>query len=407
MIKVENLSKKYRIYHEAQNQYGTLVETLSNKVKSFFFKKTSFSDSYEEVFALKNLDFTIDEGDKVGIVGKNGAGKSSLLKILSRVITPTTGKVTIQKRISSLLEIGTGFHQELTGRENIYLNGVILGMSRKEIKKHFDNIVAFADVEKYLDTPVKRFSSGMHARLGFAIAAHLDPEILIVDEVLSVGDAEFQKKCLRKLGDIGSEGRTIIFVSHDIGSVLTLCNKGIYLKKGLLEGFGPIEECANAYMRDCRAHDFCWEGSFGDEHIKFEKAALYFGSEERQFIYRGENVRLEIDYEVLKPTPNMVLGIGVWNQCNQLLARSHTIDDVNLKDPFMQVGKQRAVFEIKSEQFHEGSYLLKLDCFIYNKKRILNDEVMLKFPIFVQEKNTHIKHVHNEGISLGTRWFIK
>ena len=257
-IEIRNLSKKYNLFHEGQTGHTTLVETLSRTGKKLFQRlrhplnsmQGDFSN-FEEFWALKDISFDIEEGDRVGIIGRNGAGKSTLLKILSRITEPTSGQVKIKGRLSSLLEVGTGFHPELTGRENIYLNGAILGMSRNEIKKKFDEIVAFSEIEKFLDTPVKRFSSGMYMRLGFAIAAHLDSDLLIIDEVLAVGDTQFQEKCFKKLNDLGTSGRTVLFVSHDIGAVLSLCNRGIYLDKGQiarLSSSNYIQECNNVII---------------------------------------------------------------------------------------------------------------------------------------------------------------
>jgi lipopolysaccharide transport system ATP-binding protein len=202
----------------------------------------------EEFWALKDIDFEIDQGDRVGIIGRNGAGKSTLLKILSRITEPTTGKVSMNGRVASLLEVGTGFHPELTGRENIFLNAAILGMSKAEIKKKFDEIVHFAEIERFLDTPVKRYSSGMYVRLAFSVAAHIEPEILIVDEVLAVGDAEFQKKCLGKMEDVGKEGRTVLFVSHQMAAVQNLCQKGIVLNEGRVEYQGTQIEAVSRYL---------------------------------------------------------------------------------------------------------------------------------------------------------------
>ena len=224
VIRVENLSKKYILGKQKQERYTALRDVLVDEAKSFgrqvlnpFGKKPPLP-AIEEFWALKDVSFEIRQGDRIGIIGRNGAGKSTLLKILSRITEPTTGRVSIKGRVSSLLEVGTGFHPELTGRENIYLNGSILGMGKVEIKKKFDEIVAFAEIEKFLDTPVKRYSSGMYVRLAFAVAAHLEPEILIVDEVLAVGDAQFQKKCLGKMEEVGREGRTVLFVSHNMQS---------------------------------------------------------------------------------------------------------------------------------------------------------------------------------------------
>ncbi|MEH6503181.1 MAG: ABC transporter ATP-binding protein [Cycloclasticus sp.] len=255
-IKVENLSKKYIISHEKKAQdYKTLSESLmqggqriANKIIHPFSPSEVDSQTQEEFWALKDINFEINQGDKVGIIGRNGAGKSTLLKVLSRITDPTSGKIHINGRIASLLEVGTGFHPELTGRENIYLNGAILGMSRKEIKLKFDEIVAFAEVEKFLDTPVKRYSSGMYVRLAFAVAAHLESEILVIDEVLAVGDAEFQKKCLGKMDEVSKGGRTILFVSHNLPTVKSLCNKGVYLEQGTVGETGEILNVINLYQ---------------------------------------------------------------------------------------------------------------------------------------------------------------
>jgi lipopolysaccharide transport system ATP-binding protein len=255
IIKVENLSKSYIISHEGQQQgYSAMRDVITQKAKKIF----SFSQSKlqrrpsnsEEFFALKDLNFEIKQGDRVGIIGSNGAGKSTLLKVLSRITEPTSGRITINGRVASLLEVGTGFHPELTGRENIYLNGAILGMSRSEIKRKFDEIVDFSEVERFLDTPVKRYSSGMYVRLAFAVAAHLEPEILIVDEVLAVGDAQFQKKCLGKMEDVSkNEGRTILFVSHNMAAIRSLCNDGIFLINGELKTKDRIENCIIQYEK--------------------------------------------------------------------------------------------------------------------------------------------------------------
>ncbi len=258
-IKVENLGKKYVINHEKGNGDDNFREVVIGNTKKIIsslnpFSKASKSDDQsttEDFWALDDVNFTINKGDKVGIIGRNGAGKSTLLKVLSRITEPTTGKIQINGRIASLLEVGTGFHPELTGRENIYLNGAILGMSRKEIKSKFDEIVAFAEVDKFLDTPVKRYSSGMYVRLAFSVAAHLEPEILVVDEVLAVGDVEFQKKCLGKMSEVSKEGRTILFVSHNMNAISILCNKVILLKSGVVQKYGNVEDVISLYMNDC------------------------------------------------------------------------------------------------------------------------------------------------------------
>ena len=258
IIKVEGLGKRYFIGHENQERYVAMRDVISNNVKGFgknikrMFKDDASNsisgDKIEEFWALKDIDFEIKKGDSVGVIGRNGAGKSTLLKLLSRITEPTSGRIEINGRMASLLEVGTGFHPELTGRENIFLNGAILGMSRSEIKRKFDEIVDFSGVEKFLDTPVKRFSSGMYVRLAFAVAAHLESEILIVDEVLAVGDAEFQKKCLGKMSDVSkSEGKTVLFVSHNIVAIKQLCKKGILLESGTMKMMGDINPVVDLF----------------------------------------------------------------------------------------------------------------------------------------------------------------
>lgn len=247
VITVEGLSKKFTITHEGAHRYTALRDVFARKVKNVLTYSGSQRTS-EEFWALDDINFTISQGDRVAIVGRNGAGKSTLLKILSRISEPTKGVVKIKGRVSSLLEVGTGFHPELTGRENIFLNGAILGMKRAEIVRKFDEIVDFAEVEKFLDTPVKRYSSGMYVRLAFAVAAHLEPEILIIDEVLAVGDVNFQNKCLGKMDDVSKhDGRTVIFVSHNMGAVLQLCSKGILLSKGRVEKVGEAAAIVEKY----------------------------------------------------------------------------------------------------------------------------------------------------------------
>lgn len=250
VITAENISKKYIIDHQGIRKPSSLRDVVSDTFEQLFNKKKqdAASDRKEEFWALKDVSFSIDRGDRIGIVGHNGAGKSTLLKILSRITDPTTGQVSIDGRVASLLEVGTGFHPELTGRENIFLNGAILGMNKSEIKRSFDAIVDFAGVEKFLDTPVKRYSSGMYVRLGFAIAAHLEPEIMIIDEVLAVGDAEFQKKCLGKMRDVSESGRTLLFVSHNLTAIQALCNKSFYFEKGKLLDQGETSRIVTTYL---------------------------------------------------------------------------------------------------------------------------------------------------------------
>lgn len=259
VITVENLGKKYTISHQQREDHSSLRELISNSL-SFYgnklihpFRHTPSGprlaeSAVEDFWALKDVSFEVKQGERIGIIGRNGAGKSTLLKILSRITEPTIGSIRIKGKVASLLEVGTGFHPELTGRENIYLNGAILGMGRQEIRKKFDEIVAFSEIEKFLDTPVKRYSSGMYVRLAFAVAAHLEPEILIVDEVLAVGDAGFQKKCLGKMEEVGNEGRTVLFVSHNLGMVKQLCDRGFFLETGNLVCIDTVSNAINQYL---------------------------------------------------------------------------------------------------------------------------------------------------------------
>lgn len=284
IITVENLGKRYSLRHKREERYTALRDVISEKATGLFKKLKSKNGSgaptseirsctsgfsvsdapraREDFWALRDVSFSVAQGEVVGIIGRNGAGKSTLLKILSRITDPTEGRVMLRGRVASLLEVGTGFHPELTGRENIYLNGAILGMIRAEIRKKFDEIVAFAEVEKFLDTPVKRYSSGMYVRLAFAVAAHLEPEILIVDEVLAVGDAEFQKKCLGKMENVAKrEGRTVLFVSHNMAAIESLCQKAIYLKSGIVQAINRTDEVVRTYLHSISS------GTKGDENI--------------------------------------------------------------------------------------------------------------------------------------------
>ena len=253
-IRAENLGKAYQITHTSiQGGYRTLQEDILHLLKRPF-NRGNGASSRETFWALKDVSFEVRHGEVLGIIGRNGAGKSTLLKILSRITKPTTGRADIYGRVGSLLEVGTGFHQELTGRENIFLNGAVLGMSRRDIQKRFDEIVAFAGVEQFLDTPTKRYSSGMYMRLAFAVAAHLEPEVLIIDEVLAVGDAEFQKKCLGKMGEVAKSGRTVLFVSHNMAAVQQLCEKCILLRNGLIQIQDETELVVSKYLNSDR-HD--------------------------------------------------------------------------------------------------------------------------------------------------------
>jgi lipopolysaccharide transport system ATP-binding protein len=310
IIKVENLSKKYIIDHEGQGRYTTLRDDITQSAKKIislpkWLKSNSQQTTKEEFWALKDVNFEIQQGDRVGIIGRNGAGKSTLLKILSRITEPSKGRIELNGRVASLLEVGTGFHPELTGRENIFLNGAILGMGRDEIKRKFDDIVAFSEVENFLDTPVKRYSSGMYVRLAFAVAAHLEPEILIVDEVLAVGDSEFQKKCLGKMGEVSKSGRTVLFVSHNLSAIETLCNRTIVLQKGTVAFSGTSANGIRHYLENGvsnnAAFDFKTIGeAIGNKQVKILRGSALNAFDKNELIDVSSPV--DISFTVMNQT---------------------------------------------------------------------------------------------------------
>ena len=371
VIKAENLGKKYTIGHQAERgRYLALRDVLMENARGLWHKTTDLlrgkpilvGDTQEDIWALKDVSFEIHCGEAVGIIGRNGAGKSTLLKILSRITEPSAGQVTIKGRVASLLEVGTGFHPELTGRENIYLNGAILGMARAEIRRKFDEIVAFAEVERFLDTPVKRFSSGMYVRLAFAVAAHLEPEILVVDEVLAVGDAQFQKKCLGRMGAVSQEGRTVLFVSHNMAAVQQLCQRGMVLSAGQLNICGGIEACIHSYMQDAKATVLGTElakrtDRKGSQWLKFTRVALYDGSGNIvQQVISGEDLSIRLYYNCEKEVRNGSVNIAfnVRNGLGYLLLNLNSVDSGQALLEIYQNG----YFECRWPRFNlrSGSY---------------------------------------------------
>lgn len=326
-IKAENISKQYRL-----GEVGT--GTLSHDLNRFWYKIRGKEDPYliigelndrsvkgisDYVWSLKDLNFEIEQGDSVGIIGRNGAGKSTLLKLLSKVTKPTTGSFKVNGRIASLLEVGTGFNPQMTGRENIYLNGAILGMRRSEITRKLDEIIEFSGVERYIDTPVKRYSSGMYVRLAFAVAAHLESEILIVDEVLAVGDADFQKKCLGKMGDVSKgEGRTVLFVSHNFGAVKALCNKGILLNNGKIETTGIIDDVISLYSKNYSEDSITDLSSIknrsGNGSVLFKSFHIINGlGKKTNVILTGESIELVVELIVTTKVDKINLGFSFHN----------------------------------------------------------------------------------------------
>jgi len=319
VIKVEGLGKKYIIGHQGKGGYKTIRDQIGDGVKTVFSKTKKMlsgqimveGDEMEDFWALKDISFEVKQGDTLGIIGRNGAGKSTLLKILSRITEPTTGRVNLKGRVASLLEVGTGFHPELSGRENIFLNGAILGMSRAEIKRKFDEIVDFSGVEKFLDTPVKRFSSGMYVRLAFSVAAHLEPEILIVDEVLAVGDTEFQKKCMGRMRDVSkNDGRTVLFVSHQMGSIAQLCNNCLLLKQGCIEAIGTPLEVIDKYYNQLQNDSYSGGNKDVDIFIKELFSCNENGDPKSNFAH-SDNIHLRIKVGVNKFDPIQNIGIAL------------------------------------------------------------------------------------------------
>lgn len=327
-ITVENLSKSYLVGHNAARteRYTALRDVIARNARDLARKTRDMihgrpiiqGDEVEEFWALKDVSFEVKQGETLGIIGRNGAGKSTLLKILSRITAPTNGRITLKGRVASLLEVGTGFHPELSGRENIFLNGAILGMTRGEIQRKFDEIIAFADIENFLDTPVKRYSSGMYVRLAFAVAAHLEPEILVVDEVLAVGDAQFQKKCLGKMGDVAKEGRTVLFVSHNMAAVQNLCRKGIVLRGGHVHYIGTQLGAVSAYLAGQAASSV----SLVSRNDRGGTGAL-----------RAESIRFVNGdgTEIQSAVSGQALGIRLYFRKQDSQSLSHTIASISVK----------------------------------------------------------------------------
>jgi len=352
-IEVEGISKRYELGHQ---KAGSLRESFKSK-----FKKSS-SKEEREFWALKDVSFQVNEGEAVGIIGRNGAGKSTLLKILSRITYPTSGNIKVFGRVSSLLEVGTGFHPELSGRENIYLNGTILGMRRSEVKAKFEEIVEFSGVSKFIDTPIKHYSSGMKVRLAFAVAAHLEPEILIIDEVLAVGDAEFQKKCLGKMEEVAGQGRTVLFVSHNMLQVQALCRKGILLDNGKISFEGTANAAVNYYLKGLGKTgddiDVTTMARAGTKHhaMTIKSVSLQDGNADGTF-NEGETVTLLIKFELQEPIENLIIGFSLSTSTNgDLVECRSTASFPNLS---LNTG-QFSVRVTSKLSLKAGSYMLNL-----------------------------------------------
>ncbi|OQY75935.1 MAG: hypothetical protein B6D44_00540 [Ignavibacteriales bacterium UTCHB2] len=364
VIKVEGLGKSYRISHEERERYMALRDVVVHKTKKMlsFYKQKRINKTVEEFWALKDISFEVNQGDRIGIIGRNGAGKSTLLKILSRITEPTKGIVKIKGRVASLLEVGTGFHPELTGADNIYLNGAILGMRRLEVKKKFDEIVDFAETEKFLDTPVKRYSSGMYVRLAFAVAAHLEPEILVVDEVLAVGDAEFQKKCLGKMEDVSkNEGRTVLFVSHNMDAISRLCPLTLLLRNGRVVDLNSTSTVIKEYLHsDSESVSvYKWNQKQNDNaHIVMIEMSVLDENEVTKSDYNiNEDVFIKLTYKINKDGLIAAPAINIFNEKNQNIFDSHDTEVVNRRQR-KRAGLYQSVVKIPKNLLSEGHYFV-------------------------------------------------
>ncbi len=366
VIRFENVSKQYRL-----GVVGT--GTLSHDLNRFFAKirgkedptkkvgvvNTLNSRDGDYVWALQNISFSLNDGEVLGVVGKNGAGKSTLLKLLSRVTAPTSGEIKVKGRIASLLEVGTGFHPELTGKENIYLNGAILGMTKKEISSKFDEIVEFSGVSKYVDTPVKRYSSGMYVRLAFAVAAHLEPEILIVDEVLAVGDAEFQKKAIGKMQSVSKSGRTVLFVSHNLTAVEQLCTRGILLQNGMLKMEGPIHDITSAYKKaSVNENELRRSGTRHAEFIEYQMVDTNRKVIDEVFL--GDTFMIETRFKARENIDYTDLSLDIRNDSNEFIGHITNADDL-FEIKSMDKGEEKKVsIKVKDISFAPGTYYISV-----------------------------------------------
>jgi len=396
-ISVQNISKQYKIGAAQQKfKYGmfrdVIMDTLMTPVRVYRAIRGQGmrgTAGISTIWALDDVSFDLEEGKVLGIVGRNGAGKSTLLKILSRVTEPTKGTVTVRGRVGSLLEVGTGFHPELTGRENIYMNGAILGMKRAEIDSKFDEIVDFSEVSQFIDTPVKRYSSGMYLRLAFAVAAHLEPEILVVDEVLAVGDADFQRKCLGKMGDVAQQGRTVLFVSHNMSAILRLTEEAIVLKKGQLIKRAPTHEAVDFYLSSGMAES--GQRIWGVDEIPvasepFRPVAVRLKDRSGNIIdtiRSTEPLTVEWEYQINAPITGLRVGMYLSTMRGEYVFTTFDTDDAKQYEQFgaRQAGRYISRCEIPADFLNEGRYSLGVNASSFGVKRYFMDENALSFSV--------------------------
>jgi lipopolysaccharide transport system ATP-binding protein len=394
-LRVENLGKRYQL---GLTHAGSIRELVNSAVSRMFrggrtdgadLVTPNGADGTPWFWALRDVSFDVHEGEVLGIIGRNGAGKSTLLKVLSRITTPTTGRVSVFGKVSSLLEVGTGFHPELTGKENIFLNGSILGMTAGEIRRKLDEIVAFAEIETFINTPVKRYSSGMYVRLAFAVAAHLDPDILIVDEVLAVGDAEFQKKCLGKLGDVSRRGRTVILVSHYMASVRHLCTRALWLDAGRVRRIGPVVAVTDEYLHaieKAQTHDDIAElvGALpADPTFRLLEVCVRQHGKKTTSVGNGSPVEIECTYEVMERVSGLRIYFNLCDEEHNPLVRSYHDDDADSM-PVTLPGRYRVVAEIPANFLAPRDYHLAICAHVFCERELLGDGI----PIVLQVQQT-------------------
>ncbi len=374
-IRLENLGKQYKI-GARQERYYTLRDSIAQGFGRLFRRHPQDNQPEDHIWALKDVSLEIKHGEVVGIIGRNGAGKTTLLKILSRITEPTTGRAEIHGRIGSLLEVGTGFHPELTGRENIYLNAAILGMKRAEIDRKFDEIVAFAEVEKFLDTPVKRYSSGMYVRLAFAVAAHLDPEILLVDEVLAVGDAAFQKKCLGKMSDVAQEGRTVLFVSHNMGAVRDLCSIVNFFDQGALLKTGYPTDIISYYLNFNELGQSQSLISVDEKDFKLLDIIINQDGTNNNILSTQRPFKIYILYKLKNRINNLLLGFDIYSNDGQHIFRTYDLEAIGLadRDPGVYVSE----CSFPANIFQNTSYFAELIVGVHRARWISKKQLRLK-----------------------------
>lgn len=381
IIRAENLSKQYRIGLQRDN-LPTLRDAFAATFRASFSRLRQRNHDHATIWALKDVSFEVMPGEVVGVIGANGAGKSTLFKILSRVTEPTEGRAELYGKVSSLLEVGTGFHPELTGRENVFLNGSILGMSKAEIARKFDEIVAFSEIESFLDTPVKRYSSGMYMRLAFAVAAHLEPQILLVDEVLAVGDATFQKKCLGKLGDVASEGRTVLFISHNMSAVQSLCNRVLWINEGRIVEAAEAVKVVSDYLRTAKEHasERVWNGDGpGNEKVRIHRVSARPADAAATDITIQTPVQLEIDYWNGEPDSRVSLSLHVSNEQGSLVFASMPVSASEWNGK--PVGLFRSVCRIPGGLLNDGLHRVSLFVVREEQQVIFSLEGVLVFDV--------------------------